>query len=48
MATRGKPIPAQTVRHIQQLRAATSVRKAARAADVDKNTVMKYTRKQSP
>ena len=42
MATRGTPIPAATIRHIQSLRQVLSVRQTARLAGVDTKTVLKY------
>ena len=45
MADRGRPIPYSTVRLIQRLRQALSLRKTAREANVSTTTVQKYTRK---
>ena len=45
MATRGRPLDARTIRHVQRLRQSLPVRKAAAAAGVAPNTVLKYARK---
>lgn len=44
MATRGKPLDAQTIMMIQRLRPSLSLRQTARAARVSLPTVVKYAR----
>ena len=45
MAQRGRPLDVTTVRAIQRLAVASSIKGAARQIQVSRNTVRKYVRK---